>query len=47
MGFEMKQKSETLMSKVNLAAKLAEIREHWRPKIVGNLNAQELKLESL
>ena len=30
--------------KVNLAEKLALINEHWRPKIVGELNGQEVKL---
>jgi mannose-6-phosphate isomerase-like protein (cupin superfamily) len=32
------------MQKVNLAAKLAQIHEHWRPKVVGELNGQEVKL---
>jgi len=32
------------MHKVNLAEKLATIAEHWRPKIVGELNGQEVKL---
>ena len=32
------------MNKVNLAAKLADISEHWRPKIVGHVNAEEVKL---
>ena len=32
------------MQKVNLAEKLATITEHWRPKIVGELNGQEVKL---
>jgi mannose-6-phosphate isomerase-like protein (cupin superfamily) len=32
------------METVNLAEKLAEIHEHWRPKIVGELNGQEVKL---
>jgi mannose-6-phosphate isomerase-like protein (cupin superfamily) len=32
------------MEKVNLAEKLASISEHWRPKIVGELNDQEVKL---
>ena len=32
------------MQKVNLAEKLAAITEHWRPKIVGELNGQEVKL---
>jgi len=28
---------------VNLAEKLALIAEHWRPKVVGELNGQEVK----
>ena len=32
------------MDKVNLAEKLALINEHWRPKVVGELNGQEVKL---
>jgi mannose-6-phosphate isomerase-like protein (cupin superfamily) len=32
------------MEKVNLADKLAQIDEHWRPKVVGELNGQEVKL---
>ena len=32
------------MGKVNLAEKFALINEHWRPKIVGELNGQEVKL---
>ena len=32
------------MEKVNLAHKLGQIREHWSPKIVGELNGQEVKL---
>lgn len=32
------------MKKVNLAEKFALINEHWRPKIVGELNGQEVKL---
>jgi mannose-6-phosphate isomerase-like protein (cupin superfamily) len=32
------------MEKVNLAEKLAQIDEHWRPKVVGELNGQEVKL---
>ncbi|MEZ5344783.1 MAG: cupin domain-containing protein [Pyrinomonadaceae bacterium] len=31
------------MEKVNLAEKLSLITEHWRPKIVGELNGQEVK----
>ncbi len=32
------------MDKVNLADKFSQIREHWRPKVVGELNGQEVKL---
>ena len=32
------------MEKINLAQKFAAFSEHWRPKIVGELNGQEVKL---
>jgi mannose-6-phosphate isomerase-like protein (cupin superfamily) len=32
------------MEKVNLAEKFAAFSEHWRPKVVGELNGQEVKL---
>ena len=32
------------MNKVNFAEKFASFSEHWRPKIVGELNGQEVKL---
>ncbi len=32
------------MKKVNLAEKFSVISEHWRPKVVGELNGQEVKL---
>src|SRR5262245_38683163 len=32
------------MEKVNLTEKFAQITEHWRPKVVGELNNQEVKL---
>jgi mannose-6-phosphate isomerase-like protein (cupin superfamily) len=32
------------MEKVNLTQKLSLINEHWRPKVVGALNGQEVKL---
>jgi mannose-6-phosphate isomerase-like protein (cupin superfamily) len=32
------------MNKVNLSEKFAKIHEHWRPKVVGELNGQEVKL---
>ncbi|MFA6470073.1 MAG: cupin domain-containing protein [Bacteroidota bacterium] len=30
--------------KINLAEKFSRIHEHWRPKVVGELNGQEVKL---
>lgn len=32
------------MEKIVLAEKLARITEHWRPKVIGELNGQEVKL---
>ena len=32
------------MNKVNLAAAFARITEHWRPRVVAELNGQEVKL---
>ncbi len=32
------------MEKVNLSEKFSLINEHWRPKVVGELNEQEVKL---
>jgi mannose-6-phosphate isomerase-like protein (cupin superfamily) len=32
------------MNKVNLADKFARFDDHWRPKIVGDLNGQQVKL---
>ena len=32
------------MQKINLAEKFSLITEHWRPKVVGELNGQEVKL---
>lgn len=31
-------------SKISLGAKFAQIREHWSPRIVGQLNGQHVKL---
>lgn len=33
--------------KVNLAAKLSQLTEHWSPRIVGALNGQHVKLAKL
>jgi mannose-6-phosphate isomerase-like protein (cupin superfamily) len=35
------------MNKVNLSEKLALFSEHWRPRIVGDLNGQHVKLAKL
>ncbi|RYD97645.1 MAG: cupin domain-containing protein [Sphingobacteriales bacterium] len=35
------------MNKVNLAQKLALFSDHWSPKIVGELNGQQVKLAKL
>jgi mannose-6-phosphate isomerase-like protein (cupin superfamily) len=32
------------MDKVNLGEKLGRFREHWSPKVVGELNGQQVKL---
>jgi mannose-6-phosphate isomerase-like protein (cupin superfamily) len=32
------------MDKISLSEKLSLITEHWRPKVVGELNGQEVKL---
>ena len=36
-----------MTSKVNLAEKLSQMTEYWKPRIVGQLNGQELKLAKL
>ena len=36
-----------MIEKVALAVKLAAITEHWRPRVVGELNGQEVKLVKL
>jgi len=35
------------MDKVNLAEKLAQIAEPWRPKVIAELNGQEVKLAKI
>jgi mannose-6-phosphate isomerase-like protein (cupin superfamily) len=37
----------TEMNKVSLSEKFALIHDHWRPKVVAQLNGQELKLVKL
>ena len=32
------------MEKINLATELARVDEHWRPKVVGEFNGQEMKV---
>ena len=36
-----------IMNKVNLREKLAQFSDHWKPKIVGELNGQHVKLVKL
>lgn len=36
-----------MTSKVNLAEKLSQMSDYWKPRIVGQLNGQELKLAKL
>ena len=36
--------AQTFMTKASLSEKFALIEEHWRPKVVAQLNGQELKL---
>jgi mannose-6-phosphate isomerase-like protein (cupin superfamily) len=36
--------SEALVNKVNIEQKLSLFSEHWKPKIVGELNSQQVKL---
>ncbi|MGA7523579.1 MAG: cupin domain-containing protein [Acidobacteriaceae bacterium] len=36
-----------MTNKVNLADKLSQIREYWKPRIIGELNGQEVKLARL
>ena len=36
-----------MIQKVDLAAKFSAISEHWRPRLVGELNGQEVKLAKL
>ena len=31
-------------ARINLAEKFAQIAEHWRPKVVAELNGQDVKL---
>ena len=32
------------MQKINLTEKFARLTEHWRPKVIGELNGQEVKI---
>jgi mannose-6-phosphate isomerase-like protein (cupin superfamily) len=36
-----------MMQKINIAEKLATFTEHWQPRIVGELNGQQVKLAKL
>jgi mannose-6-phosphate isomerase-like protein (cupin superfamily) len=39
--------SECQVEKVNLSRKLDQFAEHWRPRVVGELNGQHVKLAKL
>src|SRR4029453_1288063 len=39
-----RKKEETVMDQVNLSEKLAQFSEQWKPKNVGELNGQQVKL---
>ena len=43
----MRSQAESVMQKVNLIEKLALFSEQWKPKIVGELNGQQVKLVKL
>jgi mannose-6-phosphate isomerase-like protein (cupin superfamily) len=36
--------AETAMEKINLASKLALFSDHWSPKVIADLNGQQVKL---
>jgi mannose-6-phosphate isomerase-like protein (cupin superfamily) len=40
----MEQMEQQVVEKVNLAEKLSRFSEHWQPRIVGELNGQQVKL---
>ena len=40
----MEQMEQQGVEKVNLAEKLSRFSEHWQPRIVGELNGQQVKL---
>lgn len=46
-GSEAEQAATPAVDKVNLAEKLALFSEHWSPKVVGDLNGQQVKLVKL
>jgi mannose-6-phosphate isomerase-like protein (cupin superfamily) len=37
-------REETVLERINLSEKFASFSDHWRPKIVAELNGQEVKL---
>src|SRR6266852_6256478 len=43
----MTPKETTMIDKVNVAEKLARFQDHWSPKIVGEMNGQQVKLVKL
>ena len=37
----------TIMKKINISQKLAQFKDHWNPRIIGELNQQHVKLAKL
>jgi len=46
-GRELQAAGEVIVDKVNLAQKFALFEEYWSPKLVGELNGQQVKLVKL
>ena len=44
---ERRTENENTMKKININEKFSMFSEHWRPKIVAQLNGQELKLAKI
>ena len=37
----------TIMKKINISQKLAQFKDHWNPRIIGELNQQHVKIAKL
>ena len=40
----LQKEEENMIQKVNLSEKLSQIKDYWKPRILGELNGQEIKL---